>query len=63
MRRETSSNGTDSADNSQLREEEAKGAFKGVKSKGRQDLDQRSPGGIQKRRCRHAKQRDLSWVQ
>jgi hypothetical protein len=37
---ETRRNGTDSTDNSQLREEEGKGGYKGVKLKGRQDLDQ-----------------------
>jgi len=37
---ETRRNRTDSTDNSQLREEEGKGGYKGVKLKGRQDLDQ-----------------------
>jgi hypothetical protein len=39
---ETRRNGTDSTDNSQLREreEEGRGAFKGVKFKGRQDVVQ-----------------------
>jgi hypothetical protein len=37
---ETRRNGTDSTDNSQLREEEGKGGFKGVKLKGRQNADQ-----------------------
>jgi hypothetical protein len=60
--RETRRNGTGSTDNSQLREEEGKGGFKGGKFKGRQGLVQDLRVEY-KRKWRHAEQRDLSWVQ